>query len=602
MSAIGTGFDANGWTTFTPSADTRVVYVSSSAGNDSNSGLSQSAPVATISQGLSLIRDGSADQLLLRAGDTWVNQDFGFLEFSGRSASEPILISSYGTGARPLIETPANSGEPAIGSLTPGHGSNIAVVGLEFYAYTRDPNNSHFAGTRDETGMEFDAAVHNVLIEDSKFSFFSVNVFQGDGSDNIDLRRNVITDNYSVTGHSQGFYAFGTTNLTLEQNLLDHNGWNSQIAGAEPTIFNHNIYIHEGNGPATLIGNISANASSHGAQVRPSGTVTDNLFVHDPIALLVGFQGGTSGGTVTNNVVTESSDINPTEPRGWGIDIGGDTLSVNNNIVTHDASADAAFAIVLESGTGGDVVQNNIVYAWDNPSIINEGASSNIISQNAVNQTGYLDPNRTVETYMASIGGTASLDAYLAAARDQSKANWNTAYTADAVNTYIEAGFNKSATPPPPPPPDEFVLIVGTSKNNTLTGTSEVDNIFGQGGDDVLIGLGSTDQLTGGPGNDRFRYTALSDSAPGAADTIMDFVHGSDRVDLRPIDANTSLVNNQAFVWGGQSDAVVSHGITWHEANGETIVLGNVTGGTQVDFELHMAGTGLHLASTDFLL
>ena len=100
-----------------PSADTRTIYVSSSTGNDANNGLSPNSAVATIAEGLSLIRDGSADHLLLKAGDTWVNQSFGWLNFSGRSGTEPILISSYGSGARPLIETPANS-DVAIGALT----------------------------------------------------------------------------------------------------------------------------------------------------------------------------------------------------------------------------------------------------------------------------------------------------------------------------------------------------------------------------------------------------------------------------------------------------------------------------------------------------
>ena len=152
---VGTGLDANGWTTFAPSADTRIIYVSSSNGSDSNSGLSQNAAVATIDKGLSLIRDGSADWLLLKAGDTFVDQEIGYLDISGRSATEPILISSYGTGARPLIETSPNGSGAAIGGFQSSV-NNIAVVGLEFYAYTRDPNNPKFLGDGPEQyGIRF---------------------------------------------------------------------------------------------------------------------------------------------------------------------------------------------------------------------------------------------------------------------------------------------------------------------------------------------------------------------------------------------------------------------------------------------------------------
>src|SRR3569832_68666 len=111
----GPPIDSNGWTVFTPSSDSQVIYVSSSTGNDSNSGLSASAPVKTIRRGTSLLRNGYPDWLLLKKGDSWTltsNGDQfntsgypGSLCLSGRSATEPMLIASYGTGARPLLQT-----------------------------------------------------------------------------------------------------------------------------------------------------------------------------------------------------------------------------------------------------------------------------------------------------------------------------------------------------------------------------------------------------------------------------------------------------------------------------------------------------------------
>jgi hypothetical protein len=55
----------------------------------------------------------------------------------------------------------------------------------------------------------------------------------------------------------------------------------------------------------------------------------------------------------------------------------------------------------------------------------------------------YPDPNRTIATYHASIGGTASYEAFIAEARKQSKSNWRPKYTAEAVNGYIRAGFGR---------------------------------------------------------------------------------------------------------------------------------------------------------------
>ena len=62
-------------------------------------------------------------------------------------------------------------------------------------------------------------------------------------------------------------------------------------------------------------------------------------------------------------------------------------------------------------------------------------------SSSMAREVAYLDPRRTIATYGTSIGAPATLAAFLAEARAQSKANWRPAYTAAAVNDYIRAGF-----------------------------------------------------------------------------------------------------------------------------------------------------------------
>src|SRR5262245_47418917 len=79
--------DVNGWTVFTPSADTRIIYVSNSVGNDVNNGLSPNTPVKSLSRGMSLLRKNRPDWLLLKKGDTWTNQVLGQIKVSGRSAA-----------------------------------------------------------------------------------------------------------------------------------------------------------------------------------------------------------------------------------------------------------------------------------------------------------------------------------------------------------------------------------------------------------------------------------------------------------------------------------------------------------------------------------
>jgi hypothetical protein len=167
----------------------------------------------------------------------------------------------------------------------------IAIDGIEFYAYTRDPSSSNFSVTDANNvnilGTRFLTPINWMLIEDCKFSFFALNIIIQEPSfvpsSNVVLRRNVVVDAYSTNSHSQGLYASTIANLTLEQNLFDHNGFNTTVAGAGANIFNHNIYLQgigtpgdltTRSGPATVLSNIFANDPS-GPQFRAGGTITD---------------------------------------------------------------------------------------------------------------------------------------------------------------------------------------------------------------------------------------------------------------------------------------------------------------------------------------
>src|SRR5262249_37123377 len=226
----------------------------------------------------------------------------------------------------PLIKTRA--AVPAIGSYGAGgnHGGNfLAIVGLEFYASTRDPNSPDFveaAAASKQPGFFFLNPSSWILVEDCKVSFYNDNiVFQLGIAQSIALRRNVIADAYSPNSHAQGILTDNVINLLLEENVIDHNGWNDS-AGAPATIFNHNIYLQGAayapksvSGPAVVKGNIIARASSHGLQLRTGGEVSSNLFIRNPISIIA-----VPPSKISENVFLAGNDINPTLPRGFGID------------------------------------------------------------------------------------------------------------------------------------------------------------------------------------------------------------------------------------------------------------------------------------------
>ena len=158
--------------------------------------------------------------LLLKKGDTFTNQFFTsnlpndccFQAF-GASADQPMVLSSYdpanptvpnpGTGGvRPLIKTGTGmSGVQTQGGTLTRGGNNLAVVGLEFYAYKNDPSNPAFTGYNAASGLGFLNPVTWFLVEDCKFSFYTNGIdfsFPEPpiNANNVIARRNVIVDNW----------------------------------------------------------------------------------------------------------------------------------------------------------------------------------------------------------------------------------------------------------------------------------------------------------------------------------------------------------------------------------------------------------------------
>lgn len=115
--------------------------------------------------------------------------------------------------------------------------------------------------------------------------------------------------------------------------------------------------------------------------------------------------------------------------------------------------------------------------------------------------------------------------------------------------------------------------VTGTAFDDYLQGNAIVNTLVGGGGADILIGGFGPDTLTGGTGADTFRYAALIEAsnpiiplggglfAPSAYDAISDFQAGSDKIDIRAIDAS-GTAGHQPFVWANTGLAgTVNYGV-----------------------------------------
>ncbi len=514
---IGSGKKKFQFTDFIASGDTRKVYVSSSSGDDNNSGLSPDKPVKTVERGKSLLRDRQPDWLLFKRGDVW-DTGLGIWKLSGRAEGEPMVVSYYGdSGPQPVFKSGVwVSG----GNGTPTKLSNLAFVGLDFYAAKRDPNSPEYQGpTAGGDGFLWIRSGENLLIEGCRFRYFKTGMmFQGEagGMKNVTIRGCVVSDSYGVKGsfHSSGIYVANLQNLVIAESVFDHNGWNKQVTEAEPTIYNHNLYIDFGNQwgdtkGVKVIGNVISRGASHGLQLRPGGVARGNLFVQNAIAAFV----AKDESIFLNNVVLDPRDITPSQPRGWGLEVIGSTsATIRGNIVAHKKpGVGDGVAIRVSKDAGLNVpkyeilVENNLVYGWNGSSFAtvtdkfdsvtvrrncfqnlafpttcvwlssNPGLNSMSFSENVyysiknpgewiqIGNTGqkftvngwntfagdssiskqmtFVDPNRTIETYHASLGRTATFEGFMAQAREQSKVNWRNEYRGRVVNNYIRKGF-----------------------------------------------------------------------------------------------------------------------------------------------------------------
>lgn len=143
----------------------------------------------------------------------------------------------------------------------------------------------------------------------------------------------------------------------------------------------------------------------------------------------------------------------------------------------------------------------------------------------------------------------------------------------------------------------------GGDGNDLLNGQAGNDRLFGGAGDDVLVGAQGSDWLIGDGGADIFVFKTPGGTATGAPDTLVDFsALEGDRIDLREMDANTTLAGDQAFTLGGSAfSGLAGELIQTLDDSGRPVLRGDINGDAVADFEIRLSG-GPVLTASDFLL
>ncbi len=355
--------NAEGWSVFEPSEDSRFIFVSASEGNDSNSGLSPMLAVKTLDRATSLVRDDSADWVLLKRGDVW-NEGLGWWGISGRSDTERIVLTTYGDDEeRPKLII---SEGRAMGGKYHREVGNIAIIGLHFEAERE--------GTQSISGIVWLSTGANLLIEDCYIGGFKDNVTcqASDGLfENFAIRRSVVVDSWSVGSHSAGLFVSNTQGVVIEENLFDHNGWNAEIVGAHPTIFNQNVYLQTSTTGTEFHGNLTARASAAGVQMRRGGNATHNLAYANPLGIRFGYStlswpATAATGRLERNVVL-GGDLPDSSLLGSGTGVWFERVNnavVQDNVVAQFGDGSVSWAYSFHGYAGGVDFLNNVSSDW----------------------------------------------------------------------------------------------------------------------------------------------------------------------------------------------------------------------------------------------
>ncbi len=547
------GWDKNGWSLISPSKDSRLIYVSSSTGDDDTAEVyalrevraaedpGRVKPFKTISAAMNSAREGYPDWVLLLKGDVW-EVDYNTDLKAGRSVTERSVFGSYGVvGSRPIVKVDSSAGLTIWVDK-----SNIVVRGITFYAYKRDPESSDFIGwgsVEDSIGIRIyskkGSVRGSILFEGNDLNYFSKGIEIAGKGDVLDMvvRRNSIRNSYSEKSHSQGISATHVSML-LEENVFDHNGWYKQQVGGgnemsegQATMFNHNTYFSNSYN-TQFIRNIFLRSSSiqnkwTAEAVSDSKTnsiksyellMEDNVYVGGEIGISAG--GNLDYGTgprwkdisIKNNVMLGIGRDQPTNRNlGWSIDANdwdGGLICGNYLLHTDNALVNNLYGVKLSGHSNRVAISENTIHGLIMPrpeghlaaiAITDEPKADIIISKNnvqlrdskmhiivadqldsivfrdniylssldreewfgslgevydieewrlrsgdnnsTVGPVSFLEPKRTFETYLLSIGLSGSIDEFSAHASNQSEGNWNADLTAPSILRYIREAY-----------------------------------------------------------------------------------------------------------------------------------------------------------------
>lgn len=249
-------------------------------------------------------------------------------------------------------------------------------------------------------------------------------------------------------GHAQNS-AFNVSGSVINNVILGNRNIDMQVMGTG--IWIESCLAYDSYGPS-FIEDLDVSGNIIGQATLSTGNIK-GIFVtgNGPMINL----------DVHHNIIydwTRRNWPNPSDHRACGVGLYPNALSINSNfrdnIIQQPESGFAGCSNIASVGIMN--MSNNKYFSVepDPPTIWSKGpfeiggsvSSASWISQMeeqdiSLDEVGFLNPNRNIEAYMASLGEIPTYEKFIEKAMSQNKYNWDLRYTASVVNDWIREGF-----------------------------------------------------------------------------------------------------------------------------------------------------------------
>lgn len=448
------------------------IYVSSTSGNNNNSGLSPAAPKATIAAGISAM--GGSGTLFLQRG-SFFSHVFTTIPFAG------FRCEAYGTGNRPIVDGGGASNTVVFDKIA-------TFIGIEFRGNNRlmhinvlgnclVDNCRFYQAGRGGAGQQYTIYVGNA----------------GGGGGSFVIQNSELWDNLSDADHIWVNFCAGSTAVRALRILNNH-------FRAPGNGFGDHMHIYQNNARNIEFAFNTCEPVNTGKGHILCGGFTEDLSVHDNY-----FEGGNyvMGLETAHDYDFYNNFCVNVGPASWSGACraaippaqGGRTciMNIHDNIFYHcrnavhsyDHSASATLTIIFEHNTVVDPTGPNARWLEFQPGSgvvqVNSIVRHNLIRNSAagvINVSGvFADDNWFDNTPTLGSNpktGASNLDANF--------------FPTNPAAASLPYGARSNFTPPGQRPPPPNNTITGTSGNDVLTVPAGVPSLLnGLGGDDTFV-------------------------------------------------------------------------------------------------------------------